>query len=107
LFSFGRKLKVDLAELEDEEKGSLSGFLRTTLNKDVVSDGNHILVDSRKLSLQELERVVNKFIYHRHLNNTYWVASEHDGVKIRKFERKKERKKKQRVTPPSTIKHGW
>ena len=102
-----KKSKVDLGELEDERE-SLSSFLRTTLEVDVTSDGNTVSVDSEKSSPQELKRLVIKFIYHRRLNNEYWVALEGGTVKIKKFKGVKEsEKRKKKVTPPSTIKHGW
>jgi len=108
LFSWWKKkLKVDLGELEDERE-ALSSFLRTKLEVETTSDGNNVLVDSQKLTLQELKRLVSKFIYHRHLNNEYWVALEGGAVRINKFKgAKKSEKRKKKVTPPSTIKHGW
>jgi hypothetical protein len=100
-------LRVDLGELEDE-KEALSGFLRVRLKVNASFDGNNILVDSEELPSQELKRLVNKFIYQRHLNNRYWVELLGDVVKIRKFkEAKRIEKQKKEVTPPSTIKHGW
>ncbi len=102
-----KKLKVDLGELEDERK-SLSSFLRSKLKVDVTSSGNKLLVDSENLSLKELKRMVNKFIYHRNLMNKYWVALESGGVKINKFKRsEKQKKREKKGTPPSTVKHGW
>lgn len=102
-----KKLKVDLGELEDERE-SLSSFLRTTLKVEVTFDGNNVSVDSEKLSPQELKRLVSKFIYRRRLNNKYWVSLEGGAVEIRKFKGVKEsEKRKKKVTPPSTIKHGW
>jgi hypothetical protein len=106
LFSGRKKLKVDLAELEDE-KDTLSSFLRKSFNEGVASDGHNLLVDSEKLSVQELRGLVNKFIYHRHLNNKYWVALEGGVVKIRTFKEEKREKRKKPATTPSTIKHGW
>ena len=101
-----RKLKVDLGELKDERE-SLSSFLSSKLEADVTSMGNKLFVYSNLLSSSELKRLVNKFVYHRHLNHKYWVALEGDVVKIRKFKRsEKKGKKKKRITP-STIKHGW
>ena len=102
-----RTLTVDLGKLEDERE-SLSNFLRSKLKVDVTSSGNKVLVDSEKLSSKELKRLVNKFLYRRNLMNKYWVALKSGVVKINKFkraEKKKERKKKR--TPPSTIRHGW
>jgi hypothetical protein len=102
-----RKLKVDLGELEQEGK-SLSRFLSTKLKVEVVSDGNNVLVDSEGLTSEELKRLVNKFVYHQHLNNEYWVAREGDAVRINKFKgAKKHEKGKKEAAPPSTIKHGW
>jgi len=100
-------LKVDLGELENERE-SLASFLRTTLKVEATSDGNTVSVDSEKSSPQELKRLVSKFIYHRRLNNEYWVALEGGTVKIKKLKGVKEsEERKKKVTPPSTIKHGW
>jgi len=98
---------VDLGELENERE-SLSSFLRSNLKVDVTSNGNNVLVDSEKLSSQELKRFVNKFVYRRNLMNKYWVALEGGVVKINKFKGvEKQEKRKKEATPPSTIKHGW
>jgi hypothetical protein len=102
-----RKLRVDLGELEDERE-SLSSFLRAKLGVDVTSSGNKVLVDSENLSSEELKRLVNKFVYHRNLMNRYWVALEGGVVKINKFKHsEKKEKREKKGTPPSTIKHGW
>lgn len=102
-----RKLEVDLGELEDERE-SLSSFLRSKLKVDVTSGGNKVLVDSENLSPEELKRLVNKFVYRQNLMNKYWVALESDVVKINKFKRAdKKEKRKRKGIPPSTIKHGW
>jgi hypothetical protein len=106
LFSGRKKLKVNWAELEDE-KERLSSFLGKSLNENVASDSHNLLVDSEKLSAQDLKELVSKFIYHRHLNNDYWVALEGSAVKIHRFKQKKSEKRKRPPTPPSTIKHGW
>jgi len=75
---------VDLGELEDERE-SLSSFLRSKLKVDVTSSGNKVLVNSENLSSEELKRLINKFVYHRNLNNKYWVSLESGVVKINKF----------------------
>lgn len=101
------KLKVDLGEMQDERE-HLSSFLRSSLKVDVTSSGNKLLLDSEELSSQKLKGLVTKFVYHRNLNNTYWVALEDDVVKISKFKSaKKNKKRKKEVTQPSIIKHGW
>ena len=102
-----RKLKVDLGELKNE-KESLSNFLRSKLKADVTSSGNRVILDSEELSSKELERIVNKFVYHRNLMNKYWVALEGGVVKINKLKHTEKREKqKKKGTPPSTVKHGW
>jgi len=102
-----RKLKVDLGELNDERE-SLSSFLRSKLKVDVTSSDNKVLVHSENLSPKELKRMVNKFVYHRNLMNEYWVALESGVVKINKFKRsEKKEKRTKKGTPPSTVRHGW
>ncbi len=90
-----------------DEKETLSDFLRVKLKVDVTSRGNKVLVDSEDLPPEELKRLVNKFVYHRNLNNKYWVALESNVVKINKFRRSKKNEKRKKGTTPSTIKHGW
>jgi hypothetical protein len=102
-----RKLKVDLGELEDERE-SLSTFLRSKLKVDVTLSGNKISVDSENLSSKELKRIVNKFVYHHNLHHKYWIGLKSDVVKINEFKRsEKNEKGKRKGTPPSTIRHGW
>ena len=107
LFRRKDKLKVDLGELHDE-KDNLSSFLSSSLKTDVASNGNELTVNSEEISPQELKRTVRKFVYHRNLNNTYWVALESGVVKINKFKgAKKHKKRKKEGTQPSIITHGW
>ena len=101
-----KKLKVELADLA-EQREALSSFLRKTLKVDVTSDGKNVLVDSQELSLEDLKKLVNKFVYHHHLNNKYWVALESGGVRITKLKEMKKNGKQKKTVPPSTIKHGW
>ena len=101
-----RKLRVDLGELKDECE-SLSSFLVSKLEAEVTSKGNKLFVYSDLLSSSELKRLVNKFVYHKHLNHGYWVELEDDTVKIRKFKHVKKKEKQKEGTTPSTIKHGW
>ena len=101
-----KKLKVDLGELKDECE-ALSSFLSSKLKANVTSNGNKILVDSNSSLSNELKRLVNKFVYRRHLNHKYWVALEGDVVKVNKFKRFEKKEKKEKCPIPSTIKHGW
>jgi hypothetical protein len=106
LFRRKNKLKVDSGELIDE-RANLFSFLQSNLKIDVTSKGKDLLVDSDKLSPQELKRTVRKFVYHRHLNNTYWVDLKDNVVKINRFKRAKKHKRKKEGTTPSIITHGW
>ncbi len=101
------KLKVDLGELKDERE-SLSNFLRLKLKVDVTTSGNKVLVDSENLSSKELERLVDRFVYHRNLMNKYWVALESGVVKINKVKRsKKNEKRKKKGTRARVARGGW
>jgi len=103
-----KRLEVDLSELEKDERELLFDFLRSTLNVDVTLSGSKVSIDSERFSLEELKKMVNKFVYHRNLNRKYWVALEGSVVKINKFEKaKKQEKLKKQAAQPSTIKHGW
>ena len=107
MFSWGKeKLKVNLGELKDERE-SLASFLRTALKVEVTPQENNVLVNIEKSSPQELQKLVNKFIYHRKLNNKYWTSVEGGTVKINNFKAAKSEKPKKKGIAPATIKHGW
>ena len=106
LFRRKNKLKVDLGELIDE-RANLFSFLHSNLKIDVTSKGKDLIMDSDELSPQELKRTVRKFVYHRHLNNTYWVDLKDNVIKINRFKRAKKHKRKKEGTTPSIITHGW
>jgi hypothetical protein len=101
-----RKLKIDLGDLK-EERDSLSSFLGSKLEADITAMGNKLFVHSESVSSSELKKLVNKFVYHRHLNHSYWVEQEGDSVKMRKFKHADKKGKQKEGTTPSTIKHGW
>jgi len=101
-----RKLKVDFGELKDERE-SLSSFLGSKLEADVASMGNKLFVYSDSLSSSELKRLVNKFVYHHHLNHKFWVELKGDVVNVKTFKRFEKKEKEKEGTTPSTIKHGW
>lgn len=101
------ELQVDLGDL-DNEKERLSGFLESNLQVSVVSSHNKLTVNSKKLSVRELQRVVTKFIYRKNLNLTHWVSIEGATVKINRFKgtaKKKERHK--REPPHQTAIQSW
>lgn len=89
-----------------DERKLLSPFLNKVLNAEVTTEGHNVWVNSELVG-KDLERVVNKFVYHQHLNNEYWVALESGTIKVHRFKEKKSEKKKKNIAVPSTIKHGW
>ena len=76
--------KVSIGELDADEKAFLSSFLHSH-RFGVTANHDSLTVDSEKLSSQELERLINKFVYHRNLNHKYWVSLEKDVVKINRL----------------------
>ena len=99
---FGSKktLQVDLGELTDE-KDKLTSFLNSKLKINLVYSQNKLSVESEELSPEDLERAVNKFVYHQNLNRLYWVALEGRTVKINKFKNiKKPEKRNKNPTSP-------
>jgi hypothetical protein len=100
------KLTVDLGKLKNEHE-SLCSFLSSKLESEVVLRGNKILIPHDSLSAEKLKQLVNKFVYHQHLNHTFWVELEGNVVKLNKFERNEKKTKQKHGTVPSTIKHGW
>ena len=103
-----KRLEVDLDGLEAVEKESFCGFLGSRLGAEVVLNGSKVFVDPERVSLEELRRLVNKFVYHRNLNRRFWVALDGEVVRVRLFEKAKMHEKRRREgTPPSTITHGW
>jgi hypothetical protein len=78
-------LKVSAGELDENEKAFLFNFLHLHLKFGVTASHDGFFVESEKLSSQELERLVNKFVYHQNLNHKYWVSLEKDVVKINRL----------------------
>ena len=110
---FGHKNKpktgllVDLGDLQDE-KERLTSFLQSTLKVPITNDNDKLFVDSEKLSTQELQHTVTKFIYHQNCNSTHWASVEGTTVKINRFkgtEKKTEKKKK--TQPHQNALQSW
>ena len=101
------EFQVDLGDL-DSEKERLSSFLQSNLQVSVTSSKNKLTVISENLSVQELQRVVTKFIYHRDLNLTHWVSIEGTTVKINRFKGTAKKKEKHKKEPPhQTAIQSW
>ena len=90
---FGHKLQVDLGDL-DQEKERLASFLNAKLKISFTAAHNKLVSDSEAAEPQDLERLVNKYVYQRKLNNTYWVSLEKNTVKINTFENKTKKQQK-------------
>ena len=78
------ELKVDSGDLQNG-KENLTGFLQLHLKVPVSQVEDKVTMNSEKISVKELEHVVNKFVYHRDLNNTHWASVEWTTVKINRF----------------------
>jgi hypothetical protein len=102
------ELQIDLGDLR-KEKEHLSNFLQSKLKVAVNHAGNKLTVNSEKLSVQELHRVVTKFVYRRNLNSTHWVSIEGTTVKINRFKdtAKKKEKHNKNTSPHQTALQSW
>ncbi len=101
-----KKLYIDLGDLQ-EEKDNLTQFLQLHLKTSVSQAADKLKVDSDKVSLTELEHVVNKFIYHRDLNLTHWISTEDTTVKINKFDEHHKKKAQKKEPPHQTAAQSW
>ena len=110
---FGHKNKsqsefeVDLGDLQNE-KENLTSFLQLHLKVSVSQVEDKLKVDSETVSLPELQHVVNKFVYHRDLNNTHWVSVEGAStVKINRFKVIEKKEKHEPEPPHQTAMQSW
>ncbi len=106
---FGRKnrLQVDLGNLGEHQQ-QLGEFLQSNLKVDVTPSFGKLVVDSDKVTAEELQHLVTKFIYKRNLNNTHYASLTSGTVKIRRFkEEKKPEKKSKHPTAPAKFAHGF
>ncbi len=111
LFGRGDKhqkgLSVNLGDLQNE-KEHLSSFLQLHLKVTVAPVGDTLTVNSEKLSVQELQHAVTKFIYHRNFNGTHWVSVEGTTVRISRFKvAVKEKEKHKKNMPHQTAVQSW
>jgi hypothetical protein len=106
-FGIKKPLQVDLGEMH-EEKDKLTSFLNTKLKTTFTYAQNHLTTDSEAIPPEELERAVNKFVYHQNLNRIYFVSLDGQTVKVNKFKnaKKPEKKDKKPGTSP-TFAHGF
>jgi hypothetical protein len=100
------ELHVDLGDLQSE-KENLSNFLLLLLKVTLSQAGDKLRVDSDGVSVQELQHVVNKFVYHRDLNSTHWVSVEGTTVKINRFNVIEKKEKHEKEPPHETATQSW
>lgn len=111
LFGRRNKLQVDLGDLDDE-KQNLTTFLQAKLKTDI-EVGKKLIVNSDTLSPEELEHVVNKFVYQKNHNVTHYVAVEGSTVKIMRFkhakkpEKDKKKNQKKKSLGTQNVAQGW
>lgn len=85
----------------------LGEFLRLSLKVDVSPSFGKLVVASDKGSVQELQRLVTKFIYKQNLNSTHFAALKGSTVKISRFKEEKHEKRSKNPTPPTKFAHGF
>lgn len=100
------EFKVDLGDLQNE-KENLTNFLQLHLKVSVSQVEGNLRVDTENVSLQELQHVVNKFVYHRDLNSTHWVSVEGSNVKINRFKVIEKKEKNEKEPPHQTAAQSW
>ncbi len=103
------EFQIDLGDVQTE-KMRLNRYLQQHLNGVSVSpDRAKLKVSCENLTLQELQHVVNKFVYHRNLNVTHWVSTEGASkVKINRFKAEHKKKTKHKREPPAqTPTQSW
>ncbi len=106
LFGRKNKLQVDLGDLS-EHSTQLAEFLQSNLKVDVTPSFGKLAVDSNKVTAEELQHLVTKFIYKRNMNSTHYASLDDGTVKIRRFkEEKKPQKKSKHPTSPAKFAHG-
>jgi hypothetical protein len=100
------ELQVDLGDLQNE-KENLTSFLQLHLKVPVSQVEDKVRVNSEKVSVQELQHVVTKFVYPRDLNNTHWVSVDGATVKINRFEVIEKKAKHDKEPPHQTAAQSW
>jgi hypothetical protein len=108
LFGHKNRLQVDLGDLQTE-KETLVSFLKSNLNAPVTISDHKIILDSEKISVLELQRIVTKYVHRHNLSRTHWVSIKDRTVQINRFkggsEKKKEKHKKNK--PHQTLTQSW
>jgi hypothetical protein len=97
---------VDLSDYEDD-KEKLTNFLNSKLKTNATHTETRLSVDTDKITPGELEHAVTKFLYHQHLNQTYWASLNGNTVKINRFKNAKKPEKPRKHGTSPTFAHGF
>jgi hypothetical protein len=99
LFKHKSVVKVDMADL-DSEKANLANFLNSQykLNSTITPKGLELNMED--VPAYSLAIMVKKFVYHKNLNSTHWVAVENNVVKIYRFKGTPKKKEKHKKSGP-------
>ena len=106
VFGSKKTLQVELGDMKDERE-KLTSFLNSKLSVDAECGQNKLTVNSETLSPEELEKTVNKFVYHQKLNSTYWVSLKGNTVLVNKFKNAKKPDKTRKHGTSPTFAHGF
>ncbi len=98
LFGHKQKLQVELGDLL-EEKEHLLDYLQEHLKTQIEASEHKLTFDSEKVSADELQKAVNKFIYRRNLNTKHYVSLDGGTVKINTFKGVNKKSEKQKKEP--------
>jgi hypothetical protein len=110
LFGHKNRLQVELGDLENEQE-HLSSFLKLNLKVEFEASKGKFLFNSEKVSPQELQKIVTKFLHKRNLNGSHWASLEGSVVKINKFKSESKKPEKQHKkgssSSSSSITQSW
>ncbi len=106
---FGRKgkVQVDIGDVASE-KEHLTQFLKTTHKIEVTPVENKLVVEDEKVTTQEMQHILTKFIYKRNLNATHYATIQGNTVKIETFKgAEKKAKKPEKSVTHQTAAQSW
>ncbi len=105
-FGIKKTPDIDITDFNDD-KDKLTSFLNARLKTNATHTENHVNVNSDNVTPTELEHVVTKFLYHQHLNQTYYATISGATVKIHMFKNAKKTEKPRKHGTSPTFAHGF